>query len=335
MQHSQKRRILTLLLLSTLTLGGMASVLAFTPVETHIRENRALLVSSVTPSPFATPFSSRRPTATPRPSLMLTSNGKPPAINASSAYLLDMDSGHVLADVNAQKPLPMASTTKIMTTLIAIQTGVLDRPILIQQDAVNQAILYNGSSANLIAGDKIPLKDLLYGLMLPSGDDAAIAIADGLAGTTENFVQRMNLFAYRLHLFQTHYTNPDGLTPDGEINPNHYTTARDLVHLADYAMSIPLFAQIVQTRSYSLPAAPEHHAYSWTNTNTLLTSYSGMLGIKTGHTMEAGYCLVFAAIRAQHRLLGAVLASPNEEQRNQDVVSWLNWGFALPLGPPT
>src|SRR5207237_5352722 len=140
-----------------------------------------------------------------------------------------------LANVNGQKRLPMASTTKIMTAIIAIEKGDLNQEVTIQQDAVDEVKKNNGSSAQLVVGDKIRLKDLLYGLMLPSGDDAAITIADAVGGTTSKFVQTMNLYARQLHLTQTHFINPDGLTymtQQGQPDPNQYTTAADLAHLA-------------------------------------------------------------------------------------------------------
>jgi D-alanyl-D-alanine carboxypeptidase (penicillin-binding protein 5/6) len=243
-----------------------------------------------------------------------------------------MDTGHTLADVNGEKPLPMASTTKIMTALIAIRTGDLNQLITIKQDAYDEYFEHDGSNAGLAVGEQLTLKDLLYALMVPSGDDAAIAIADALGGTTDNFVQWMNLFAYRLHLFQTHYADPDGL--NWHNDPDHYTTAADLTRLADYAMQIPLFAQIVQTQSYSIAASAQHSAHSWKTTNTLLATYTGMLGIKTGHTDAAGYCLVFAAEQNGHHLIGTVLHSASEVQRDKDANMLLNWGFALPLLPP-
>jgi D-alanyl-D-alanine carboxypeptidase (penicillin-binding protein 5/6) len=261
---------------------------------------------------------------------ILTVQGPPPTIAARAAYLLDADTGHMLTDINGEKPLPMASTTKIMTALIAIQTSNLDQLVPIKQDAYDRAHNNGGSSANLVVGDQIPLKDLLYGLLLPSGDDAAVAIADALGGT-QAFVERMNLFAYRLHLFQTHYSTVDGLTS----NKNHYSTAYNLVELAQYAMHIPLFAHIVQTPQYTLAATAQHHSYNWVTTNTLLTTYPGMTGIKTGYTGESGWCMTFSAIHANHELIGAILDSPSEDQRNQDTTTLLNWGFSLPLLPST
>ncbi len=321
----EQRRILALfLVLLALCIGIMSPILAFTSLGTHLLGTMGLLTPTATPTPLP-------PTPTPLPKPILTVNSKPPIISATAGYLVDMDTGHILADINGEETLPMASTTKIMTALIAIQTGDLNQLVPVKQDALNR-ILAGGSSAQLVLDDEIPLKDLLYGLLLPSGDDAAVAIADALGGNSNNFVQRMNLFAYRLRLFHTHYSNPDGLTLDN--NQNHYTTASDLIRLTAYAMAIPLFARIVQTQSYTLAANGQHRAYQWATTNLLLASYAGMVGIKTGHTDAAGYCLVFEAIRNGHHLMGVVLNSPSETQRNQDVISLLNWGFALPLLPP-
>jgi serine-type D-Ala-D-Ala carboxypeptidase (penicillin-binding protein 5/6) len=233
------------------------------------------------------------PSPTPRP--VLTVRGTPPQLEAEAVYLIDMDTDYILDNMNGTKPLPMASTTKIMTALIAIQTENLNQPVTVTQGELNQ-VPPDASSAHLVAGDTLTLRQLLYGLMLPSGDDAALVIANAVGGSTANFVQRMNLFAYHLHLFQTHYTNPHGLNPASD--DEHYTSAVDLARLTQYALKLPDFSQIVQTQNYQLPATSQHHSYTWTNTNTMLTTYYGMLGVKTGHTDAAGYCLVFAAARA-------------------------------------
>ncbi|HLJ34506.1 MAG TPA: serine hydrolase, partial [Ktedonobacteraceae bacterium] len=268
-----------------------------------------------------------------------------------AAYLLDADTGNTLADINGETPLPMASTTKIMTAYIAIQTGDLNAPITIGQDAINEWINNDGSNAQLHVGDQISLKDLLYALLLPSGDDAAIAIADGIAGSPANFVRIMNAVAYRLHLYQTHYVNPDGLTYYSDHAhtiplPENQTSAYDLVRLAHDAMQLPLFAQIVETVKYTLPATSTHRAYNWLSTNDLLSAtaldgtpadvYPGATGIKTGFTLEAGYCLVFSATRSSHHLIGVVLFSTNTliHQRFLDAKALLNWGFGLPVRVP-
>jgi serine-type D-Ala-D-Ala carboxypeptidase (penicillin-binding protein 5/6) len=321
-----KRIVAIGMLALAIILGIMIPVLAFTPAGAQV----AATLSPPTPTPSPTPIPPT-PTPTPTPKPVLTVRGTPPTLNATASYLVDMDTGNILVNVNGYKALPMASTTKIMTALIAIQSGQLDQPVTVTQAELNQ-VPPDASSANLVAGETLTLKELLYGLMLPSGDDAALVIADTLGGTTDNFVLRMNLFAQRLRLFQTHYTNPHGLNLASD--QEHYTSASDLARLTEYAMHIPTFSQIVQLQNYKLPATDRHRAHDWTNTNTLLGSYQGMIGVKTGHTDAAGWCLVFAATKSGHHLIGVVMNDPSEELRNKDAMTLLNWGFALPVLPP-
>ncbi len=274
---------------------------------------------------------------TPKPAPILTPDGLPPALTAKAAYLLDADTGRALVSVNGQQQLPMASTTKIMTAVIALAQPNPSQLVTVKQDALNEVKNNDGSSAQLVVGDQIPLKYLLYGLMLPSGDDAAIAIADAISGSPANFVTLMNTYARKLHLTHTHYINPDGLTydlPNGKANPDHYTSAQDLATLTRYALRNPRFAQLVELQHFTLAATGQHQAYTWDNTDTLLSEYAGALGVKTGYTPEAGYCLVFAANNGQHHLIGVVLGEKLENQRFVDAINLLNWGFALPLRPP-
>ncbi len=311
------------------------SLILLTFILTLTPSKQATVVAHVTTPTTSTTTAKPTPTLTP----ILTVNGPAPTLSARASYLIDMNSGDVLENVNGETPMPMASATKIMTALIAIQTGNPNQLITVQQDAINR-IGYSsdgnvGSSAYLEVGEQLTLKDLLYALLLPSGDDAAMAIADGLAGSSRAFVQRMNLFAYRLNLFQTHYINPDGLSITDQENAEHYTTAANLTTLTIYAMKIPLFRQIVDTATYSVPATAQNVAHTWTNTDTLLGVYAGILGIKTGHTVAAGWCLVFAARRNGQYLLGVVLDTPSEAARNQAATTLLNWGFALPLRVPS
>jgi len=275
----------------------------------------------------------------PTPDHVLTVQGTPPPIQSAAAYLLDADTNRVLVNHNGQKRLPMASTTKIMTALLAIQKGNLDQIVTVQQDAVDEVKRNEGSSAQLVVGDQIRLGDLLYGLMLPSGDDAAIAIADTMSGSPASFVKLMNSYAHQLHLTHTHYSNSDGLTyhlPSGKVDPNHYTTAADLAQLTRVALQNQLFAQIVQLQYYVLPATLTHHGYTWETTNNLLSLYAGVTGVKTGYTVEAGYCLIFSAINAGHHLIGVLLHDSDDEtnQRFTDAGKLLNWGFHLPLRQP-
>jgi serine-type D-Ala-D-Ala carboxypeptidase (penicillin-binding protein 5/6) len=327
-----RRTVAFILLIIAIILLIMVPVLILTPVGEKLFGGSSQAAPSSTPA-----LAVISPTPTPKPTPILTVKGKPPAITAYEAILLDADTGHILDDLHGERPVPMASTTKIMTALIAIRAADLNEVVTIHQDALNEVNLNHGSTAQLKPGDQIPLKDLLYGLLLPSGDDAAIAIADAVGGSTGNFVNLMNLFAYRLHLYQTHYINPDGLTyydGNGHPLPGHYTTPYDLVRLAEYAMSIPLFAQIVHTQHYTLPATSSHHAYRWDNTNLLLGTYTGATGIKTGYTLEAGECLVFSATRSGHHLIGVVLHSIDATHRFNDAKILLSWGFGLPLLPP-
>jgi D-alanyl-D-alanine carboxypeptidase (penicillin-binding protein 5/6) len=329
-----RRVIAIILLVIALALIIATPVLAFTPVGSRLF-GPALPATpiGIIPSPTFLPFT---PTPSPSPTPVLTAQGQagPGRITADEAILVDNDTGHILYELNAERPQPMASTTKIMTALLAIQTMDLNTLVRIQQDALNEVINNNGSTAGLVVGDELTLHDLLYALMLPSGDDAAIAIADAVGGTVQNFVRMMNLYAVRLGLFQTHYYNPDGLTyydAGGNPLPGLYTTAYDLVRLARYALTIPFFAQLVSTKHYVVPPTNFHHAYTWTSINQLLTTYPGATGVKTGYTLEAGGCLVFSATRSGHHLIGVVMHSIDEPHRFSDATVLLNWGFALPV----
>ncbi len=283
-------------------------------------------------------------TATLTPTRPPAAAPKPPAINAPIAYLFNPNTGVVYLSRNANQEVAMASTTKIMTAIVALTFGKLDAPITIGADAVG--VPAGSSIAYLKQGDKIPLRDLLYALLLPSGDDAAVAIADGVAGSQTNFVTLMNTEATLLGLTQTHYTDVHGLdaancdyaTLKGYDANCLYTTAADLAHLAAYAMRSPLFAKIVGTYDYKLAASATHSAYDWLSTNDLFTTYAydGVTGIKTGSEVASGYCFVFSATRAYGHLLGVVLhdgdfqaPDPNEYfWRFADATTLLDWGFA-------
>jgi len=250
-----------------------------------------------------------------------------PRIYASSAYLMDPVTGEIFYSNNALDEVPMASTTKIMTAIVAMTFGKPDQKITIGADAIKEQNGEN-SIANLTRGDVLTLKDLLYALLLPSGDDAAVAIADGVAGTEANFVGMMNMEAALLGFDHTHYTNVHGLDATG-----HYTTVGDLARIARIAIhNFPLFAQIVRTPTYVV-STPLHGQYVWHTTNELLTplhDYKGTIGVKTGHTGNAGYCLVFAATRSGSTLIGVLLGEQDQsgEQRFYDATALLNWGFA-------
>jgi D-alanyl-D-alanine carboxypeptidase (penicillin-binding protein 5/6) len=284
------------------------------------------LLNALGLGPTPTPIPLPTPTPTPTPSPTPTPDpDKPPLVNAKAVFLIDMDSQRVLDSVHSTSRLGNASTTKIMTALVAMRLGNLNQVIIIPQEAVDRVNVDGASSAGLVAGDTFYLKDLLYGMLIPSGADAAVAVADGLSGSVSLFVYQMNLEARRLGLTNTHFTTVDGLAP---LESGHYSSAADMTHLARYAMlNYPLFAQIVQQRHYDVHPALRRHAYSWDNTNPLLGSYPGMIGVKTGNTNAAGWCLVFAAQRNGHSLIGTVLGAEDSGQRDTDVTNLLNWAF--------
>jgi D-alanyl-D-alanine carboxypeptidase (penicillin-binding protein 5/6) len=269
-------------------------------------------------APFATP-TAPAPTATssiPRVSA--------PRIGARAAFLMNANTGEVYLSVNADTPVAIASTTKVMTAMAAIQfSPSLDLPVKVGQDAADMNT--NGNSvAFLRLGDTITLREALYALLLPSGDDAAVAIADAVAGSPTRFVGLMNLEATLLGMRHTRYVNVHGLDEDG-----HYSTARDLTLLADYAMANPDFRAVVSTKDYKLAKTAQHSDYDWSTTNNLLTTkhYDGIEGVKTGHTENAGYCLVFEAAHTDRRLVGVVLGEKTDAGRFTDAMALLDWGF--------
>lgn len=246
-----------------------------------------------------------------------------PSPQVSEAYLFDPATGKVLYAENANAQQAMASTTKIMTAYVALHFASPDKVITVGPDAVAMQTGYT-SVAGLRLGDQLTLRELLYCLMLPSGDDAAVAVADGVAGSQAQFVALMNLEASLLGLGHTHYTNPHGLDEAG-----HYTTAHDLAVLTAYAMQSPLFQQIVAAPYDTIPATSQHKQYVLANTNDLLaiTPYPGIQGVKTGYTGNAGYCLDFAAQHGSDQLIGVVLGEQMYDGRFTDAEALLNWGF--------
>lgn len=245
--------------------------------------------------------------------LAATPRSAPPQTSAVGAVVLDGETGRVLYDDRARNHLPPASTTKIMTALLAIEQGDLQRVVVSDIDASK---MVGSSVMGLRPGVPITMQDLLYGLMLPSGNDAAIEIARAVDGNEHAFVQHMNRKAAEIGLSDTHFMNPHGLDARG-----HYSTALDLARLARYAMRDPAFAALVGTRDYRL-GAPS--AYDLHNGNSMLGSYAGADGVKIGWTEAAGWTLVASAQRDGHRLFAVVL---NSKDRDADASGLLDWAF--------
>jgi len=228
----------------------------------------------------------------------------------------------VLYSLHRTQQLPMASTTKIMTAIVAMEYANLDQGVIVQQSDLDQ-VPPGASTAGLVVGDYFRLRTLLYGLLLPSGTDAAIVIARAVAGTTARFVAMMNREAQVLHLTHTHFSSPHGYS-----DADHYSCAADLVTIANYAMSNTLFAAIVTQGAYHVRPSLYTHAYQWDNTNALLKTYQGADGVKTGWTDAAGVCLVFSARRHGHHLIGAELQAPSYDDVFADGAKLLALGFS-------
>lgn len=218
--------------------------------------------------------------------------------SAAAACVLEMETGRVLFSYNMYERLPMASTTKVMTALLAIENGNPEDEVTCSENAFGVP----GTSIYLALGETLTLEEMLLGLMLASGNDAAVAISEHIGGTTEDFVAMMNERAKQIGATQTHFANPHGLPDD-----NHYTTAYDLARIAREAMGNAAFRQLVSTQHASIPWEGRDYDRQLNNKNRLLSSYPGATGIKTGYTSRAGRCLVFGASRDGMELVGVVL----------------------------
>ena len=240
-----------------------------------------------------------------------------PATSARAAVLMDQY-GQVLCAQNGEERLPMASTTKIMTALVAIESGDPHRSLTVDPAAVG----VEGSSAYLTAGERMTLKTLLYALMLDSANDAAVAIAIATYGSVDAFVEQMNAKDQALGLTDTHFQNPHGLD-----HAAHYTTATDLARLAIAALENQLFAEIVSTTRYSAAVEGEgEHTRLFLNHNRLLKEYEGCIGVKTGYTKRSGRCLVSAARREGLTLVAVTLNDPDDWTDHRRL---LDWGFSV------
>ena len=237
-------------------------------------------------------------------------------ITAKSALIYDLSSNKVLFDKNAKEKLPMASLTKIMTAIIALENPRKD-----DRYVVEGSDLVGEDSMGLGTGETLSLKELLYGLMLKSGNDAAETLAGNFKGGRSAFIKAMNDKAKSLGLKDTNFTNPTGLEGDGK----QYTTAYDLIVISKYALdNFPLFNQIVSTFDYNIEASSSHKAFFLENETNLLTSYPGVKGVKTGFTPEAGLCLVTYLDYQGHKVLGVVLGS---DDRRGEMIELLDYSL--------
>ncbi len=262
----------------------------------------------------------------------LSSSPEPQEVQAAGAELADGVTGAVRWSRQANTRAPMGSITKVMTALVVINAGNLDRPITVPGGIIAYDNKYGASTANLVPGEVLTARQLLYALLLPSGCDAAYALAEAYGPGQGAFIGKMNGTAARLGLGNTHFTDPSGLpAPDGYST---YSTPADLVTLGRHVMGLPVFRDIVRLPSYHVAAGPANRDHVWNTTNRLMRDYPGTTGIKTGSTDAAGTCLLFEAVRAGVPLIGVVLhSSPDDDGvAAADAQRMLSWGYGPVIG---
>lgn len=293
-----------------------ATAAAPTPTSTPVPTAPAVIVAVATPT--------AAPTATPTPPYVYQESWlrkhpaqHPPQLTAKSAIVVDYDTRRVLYALHEHDRRAQASTTKIMTADVALDTAPLTTRIKITKDAVATEPDHMGVQLNEV----LTLKELLYGMLLDSGNDAAYAIADGLGGQ-KAFVAKMNAKARELQLHDTHFANPAGFD-----DPHHYTSAYDLVVQAtDTLTRHPIFRTIVSTKKKIIESSKTHGWFGPTNLNSLLWDYPGAFGIKPGLTANSGYCLVAAATRNGHTVIAVVLGVPTNRHFTEGRLL-LDYGF--------
>lgn len=236
-----------------------------------------------------------------------------PEITAKSALIYDLKAKKVLFSKNPKERLPMASLTKIMTAVIALELPRKD-----DEYVVSPENLVGENSMGLSKGEMLTLENLMYGLVLPSGNDAAEVLASNFPAGRDKFVQAMNNKAKTLGLTNTHFTNPTGLEGDG----NQYTTAYDLLVITNYAMQFPLFRKVAESINFYIPYSENHKEFYLENETNLLTSYPGVVGVKDGYTPEAGLCLVTYLRYKDHDIIGIILGSDNRRQEMKDLLDY-------------
>ncbi|HOA79601.1 MAG TPA: D-alanyl-D-alanine carboxypeptidase family protein [Defluviitaleaceae bacterium] len=247
---------------------------------------------------------------------------KEPNVEAKSAILMDASTGRVLWEKNAHEPLAMASTTKIMTCILALEKGNLMDEVIVSKRAASapRVKLY------LKEGEKQCLGDLLYALMLQSSNDVAVAIAEHISGSVETFCEEMTKKAKELGAKNTVFKTPNGLDAQG-----HQSTAYDLAVITRYAMKNPKFVKIINTKHITIPQKGNYKSYDLKNTNRFLYEFPGANGVKTGYTGKAGYCFVGAVKQEDMQLISVVLASGwgprGKEQKWVDTKRIMKYGF--------
>ena len=272
------------------------------------------------PPPTMVPVAGGGMSPSPFPSVLRTPapTTQPPEVRAASAVLVDLDSGQVLFAKDPHQRRAIASLTKIMTALLTLERTTPAEIVTVSPEAADPGPTVGISQLGLVPGERISVQQLLYALLLQSANDAALALAEHISGTVEDFVKAMNSRAKRLGLTDTRLASPSGLDDAG------HSSAFDVATMARVAYQQPLFGRIVRTKYREIPA-PDGKPRIIQNRNVLLWLYPGAIGVKTGYTSRAGFCVVGAAERNGLRLLAVVLGEPGEPF--SDTAALLNYGF--------
>ncbi|MEU5863181.1 serine hydrolase [Nonomuraea sp. NPDC047529] len=233
-----------------------------------------------------------------------------PAVKAGAAYVVDSD-GTIHFRKRETRRVPVASLVKVMTAYVVLREGRLNEAITVTAADTKHATSNGATTAGLRKGERLTARDLLYGLMLPSGADAANALARKYGPGKTAFVAKMNRAARSLGLADTRYTNPDGLPTPAN---GGYSTAVDQVTLAQRALTDPTFRAVVGSQVHKVAKSALHRAHTWRNSNKLLDRSDGVLGVKTGYTNAAQYCLLFAGERNGKLVVGALLHDGDERR---------------------
>jgi D-alanyl-D-alanine carboxypeptidase (penicillin-binding protein 5/6) len=301
---------------------ALAGTLLLAPVATA----PAAVAATAAPATPATPAAPATLTTAAAPEAAALTRA-PRGVQAEGGALANAATGAVMWSRGMNTGLPMGSITKVMTAIVVLRAGDLRQRIEIPKGVIPYDRKYDASNAGLRPGDYLTARELLEALLLPSGCDAAYALAKAYGPGWTAFIATMNSTAQAMGLTHTHFSNFDGLPWPTETST--YSTPRDLITLGRAAMQYPILRSIVDQRSYHLAASPRHHAYVWQTTNMLLRDYPGVIGIKTGSTNAAGYCLLFEARRNGHVLIGVVLHSSGSDYLAafKDATKILDWGF--------
>jgi len=296
---------------------GCLSVILAAFIFIYYSQNKIKIIYSPLPN-YLTAFKNQQVSTLSlwKPNLnnQIKSNFKKPEVTASSVLIYDLTIDKAIFLKDPKEKLPMASLTKIITAVIALENKKIDNKYIVRSED-----LVGEDTMGLTEGEVLTLEELLYGLILHSANDAAETIANNYDGGREKFIEAMNKKAKSLGLINTNFTNPSGLEGDG----NQYTTAYDLLVITRFAiMNFPLFNKIISTVDYTLPYSRNHKEIYLENETNLLTSYPGVRGVKTGYTPEAGFCLVTYLDYGGHKIIGILLNSSNRRDEMKELLDY-------------